>query len=155
TLDLREEARRVADALAPSMPARPIRIEADTTVPLVRAEAHRFEQILGNLISNANKYGIPGTPIDVEIRGGDGEVRAAVTNEGEGIGAADVPHVFDRCRRCPLPKKATGSLGLGLYIAKSLVELHGGRIWVESEPGRTTRFTFSFPALVAKQRKTA
>jgi PAS domain S-box-containing protein len=96
----------------------------------------RIEQVLGNLLANAVKYSEPGTEIDVEIRREKTELRVSVTSRGPAIPAEEVERSFQSYFR-------TG-MGLGLYIAKGLVEAHGGRIWVESARGVTT-LQFALP----------
>jgi signal transduction histidine kinase len=127
-------------------------IEPGAEAP-VRADADRVEQVLGNLLSNAAKYGTPGTEIAIAIAPCDaveGAVRTTVSNHGAGIPPHELPRVFDRYRRCREARRAPRSgLGLGLYIARGLIEAQGGRIWAESIPGLTTRFHFTLP-LVAR-----
>lgn len=109
-------------------------------------DAVRFQQVLGNLVGNAVKYGTPATPIEVAISGRDDHVEVTVTNHGPGIPPNELPALFTRFARARQARDAaTPGLGLGLYIAKGLVEAHGGRIWVESTPGETTRFGFTLP----------
>ena len=107
----------------------------------------RIEQVLGNLLSNAVKYGDPSAAIDVRLDRTDGEVEIAVTNYGKGIAPGELPHLFDRFVRS---KATQGSgvkgLGLGLYISKAIVEAHGGRMWADSIPGKTTTFHLTLPA---------
>jgi PAS domain S-box-containing protein len=111
----------------------------------------RIEQVLGNLLSNAVKYGDPSAAIDVRLDRTDGEVEIAVTNYGKGIEPGEVPHLFDRFVRS---KRAEGSdvkgLGLGLYISKGIVEAHGGRMWADSIPGKTTTFHVTLPAITPR-----
>jgi len=103
--------------------------------------------VLGNLISNAVKYGDKGTEIKVRVVQHDCEVEIDVENHGAGIPAQEIPLLFNRFTRS---KKARRSgkpgLGVGLYIAKALIEAHGGRIWVDSTPGVTTTFHVALPA---------
>jgi len=106
----------------------------------------RFEQIFGNLISNAVKHGEKGGDINVRVSQLGADVEIAVTNQGKGIKPEDVPRLFSRFGRSSTAQgAATPGLGLGLYIAKGLVEAHGGRMWVDSIPGRTTTFHFTLP----------
>ena len=74
-----------------------------------------------------------------------------MSDQGWGISAEELPHLFQRYYRARAGRERPGSLGLGLYIAKSLVEAHGGRIWVESEPGKGSTFFFSIPGRVAAE----
>ncbi len=116
----------------------------------------RIGQVLGNLISNAVKYGDPKTPVDVSVDRTDGEVKIAVTNHGPGITTDEMPRLFERFMRS---KTAWGSgvtgLGLGLYIARGIVEAHGGRIWADSAPGKATTFYVALPAAVVKAQEAA
>lgn len=113
----------------------------------------RFEQVLGNLISNAVKYGEPNGEIRVHVAAEAGAVHIAVTNRGKGIAAEDLPHLFARFGR--LRSSSVTGLGLGLYIAKGLVHAHGGRMWVESVPGETTTFHFTLPVDRADRQRVA
>jgi PAS domain S-box-containing protein len=119
----------------------------------VFVDAMRVGQVLGNLLSNAVKYGDPGTDIEVRLEQRDDEVEIAVTNRGRGVAPEDVPNLFARFMRS---KEARGSktpgLGVGLYIARELVEAHNGRIWVESTPGETTTFHLTLPSRVAPRQ---
>lgn len=112
----------------------------------VRADAGRLEQVLTNLLSNALKYGQPGTEIAVELTAAGAEAELTVANRGAGIPAEELPFVFERHVRTRAAKKggARGS-GLGLHIARGLVEAHGGRIWATSVPGETTTFRVRVP----------
>lgn len=100
----------------------------------VSTDAEWLRRVVTSLASNAWKYG--GTTIDVHVRRGDGTVRVEVTDDGEGIGAEDVPRLFQRSSRL-VPDGATSAsgTGLGLYVCKQLIEAHDGRIVVESEAG--------------------
>jgi signal transduction histidine kinase len=104
----------------------------------------RIEQVLGNLVSNAVKYGDPHTDIEIDLTSRGGEFEVAVTNRGRGIPADERSDLFQRFRRSQAASGVAG-LGLGLYICRGLVEAHGGRIRVESTPGRTTTFFFTIP----------
>jgi len=113
----------------------------------VFVDSMRVGQVLGNLISNAVKYGEPGSDIEVRVEQRGDEVEIAVSNSGGGIAPEDIPNLFARFMRS---KEARGSktpgLGVGLYIARELVEAHNGRIWAESTPGKTTTFHVTLPS---------
>lgn len=128
---------------ATSLQASFVELRAKEPLPELTVDPARIEQVLGNLLSNAVKYGFPGAPIGVEAERNGHEVWISVVNQGPGIPRKDMNRIFARFERLS-PGGARG-IGLGLYIAKGLVEAHGGRMWVESEPGRTTRFRFSLP----------
>jgi signal transduction histidine kinase len=100
--------------------------------------------VISNLLSNAIKYSQGGRIVV------SGQVRAdkvivCINDEGPGIAQGDLPHIFDRFYRAPEEAKKTKGAGLGLYLARSIIEAHGGQIWVESKPAHGTRFCFSLP----------
>jgi signal transduction histidine kinase len=112
----------------------------------VLADPQRLEQVVTNLLSNALKYSAPGTDIRIDIRQSDRDAKVSVTNRGTAVMADELPHLFDRYFRSRAVRTSTtGGLGLGLYIAKGLVEAHGGRMWVESDPSGATTFHFTIP----------
>lgn len=112
----------------------------------VFADPMRVDQVLGNLISNAVKYGDANAEIVVEIDRHEDEVELSVTNRGKGIEPDDLPRIFGRfVRSKTAPSSGAPGLGVGLYIAKGLIEAHGGRIWAESTPGEKTTFHLTLP----------
>lgn len=111
----------------------------------VLADPARVEQVVGNLLSNAAKYGVPGAEIVLAVAPAAGAVEVAVTNRGRGIPPDELPRLFTRFYRTRAAERAAGGLGLGLYIVKGLVEAHGGQVWAESVPGETTTFRFTLP----------
>ncbi|MHB1416734.1 MAG: sensor histidine kinase [Chloroflexota bacterium] len=120
-------------------------IAAPANLPRALADPERVERILMNLISNALKYSPPEMPVTVSVAGGAGEVITSVADRGPGIPPAEVPRLFRRYYRVEGVGEGREGLGLGLYITKGLVEAHGGRIWVESEPGQGCTFSFTLP----------
>jgi signal transduction histidine kinase len=140
--------RASVSAAAVGAPDRRFEVRVGGAVPRVEADADRVAQVLDNLIGNAVKYGAPGTPIEVAVAAaGDGGVSIAVTNRGAGIPADELPGLFRRFHRAGEElRSGIGGIGLGLYIARALVETHGGRMEVESTPGRATTFRFTLPA---------
>jgi len=123
-----------------------IRVEAPEKLPQVSADPDRVERILTNLLTNALKYSLPGTPVTVTLTKRKGEVVTAVSDRGPGIPPDALPHLFERYYRAREAREHRAGLGLGLYIAKGLVEAHGGRIWVESRAGQGSTFYFTLPA---------
>lgn len=120
----------------------------------VRADPGRMAQVLGNLLGNAIAYSQPDRPVWLQIsaRGGaGGEVVAQVRDEGPGITRAQRERIFESACRADAgdgPRgAASAGLGLGLPLCKVLVQRHGGRIWVESEPGQGSTFYVALPAL--------
>lgn len=134
----------------------PVKIERTGDEALaVAADPDRIEQILLNLLSNAAKYGSPRGEIGLRLEANGREVVVAVRNGGRGLTAEECRRVFDREYRTASSEAGDRSgLGLGLYIAKGLVEAQGGRIWVESLPGAATTFSFALPRHVARVRGT-
>jgi len=107
------------------------------------ADGERVLQILSNLVGNAVKFTPEGGTVTLSSAPGDGEVRFSVTDTGPGIPPEQVPHIFGAFWQARHADRR--GLGLGLSIARGLVEAHGGRIWVESEPGRGASFVFTLP----------
>ena len=122
-----------------------VRIEAVAPPPLVMADPDRLERILINLLVNALKYSDPETDVVVTFETGADEVVTSISDSGPGIPPEDEPYLFQRFRRVGQHSKREDGLGLGLYTARGLVEAHGGKIWVESNPGKGSRFRFSLP----------
>jgi signal transduction histidine kinase len=112
----------------------------------IKGDAERLEQVLANLLSNAVKYGAPETDIGLEIKHAYGNAEILVTNRGAGIPSDELPLLFDRYVRSRAAETGTArGLGLGLYIARGLVEAHHGHIWAESVPGDVTTFHVVIP----------
>lgn len=119
-------------------------------VPAIWADRDRLRQIFENLIGNAIKFTAAGGRITVGAAAGDGEVLFWVADTGAGISAENLPHVFDRFWQAR--KVDRRGAGLGLPIVEGLVKAHGGRIWVESSPGRGTTFFFTVPTAPPPER---
>lgn len=114
----------------------------------VLADGPRIRQVVVDLLANALKYSPPDRPVRLTLRRDGGEAVLSVTDEGVGIPPEQLPRVFDRFYRVPGIEVQSGSrtgLGLGLFLCKTFVELHGGRIWVESTPGRGSTFQVALP----------
>jgi signal transduction histidine kinase len=110
----------------------------------IAADERRVRQIVFNLLSNAVKFTPADGRVDVSARLEDGQVEVAVADTGPGITAADLETIFEEFEQTSEGKEAEGT-GLGLPLSRKLVELHGGRLWVESEPGRGSTFRFTLP----------
>jgi signal transduction histidine kinase len=120
--------------------------EVGSSVPEVAVDTRRLQRVLYNLVQNAVRH----TPADgtVAITAEDAgqEVRVTVSDSGEGISPEEMPHLFESFHRADRSRsRAHGGAGLGLTIARGIVEAHGGRIWAESGPGAGSRFTFTLP----------
>lgn len=147
-VDLASLTREVVERQRSMTPDRAIELDVVGAIPAVAADYERIEQVLGNLLVNALKYSDPGTPVQVAVRPVHGEVRVMVTNRGPGIPSEELPRLFDRYYRTTRARAGGArGLGLGLNIAKGLIEAHGGRIWAESRPGEATTFQFALSAL--------
>lgn len=122
-------------------------------LPAVYADRERVHQVLFNLLDNAVRFTPAGGRVTVTASRHDGSVDVAVADTGPGISAEHLPHVFERFFRADQARsRVDGGTGIGLAIARSVVEAHGGRIWAESEPGRGCTFTFELPVAHATGR---
>jgi signal transduction histidine kinase/DNA-binding response OmpR family regulator len=123
-------------------------------LPLVQADSNRIGQVLSNLLDNALKFSAHGAISISGHRDDDDEfVRIAVADAGCGISADSLPKIFDRLYQSPNTLESSRKgLGLGLYICKHLVELHGGRIWAESQEGEGTTIFFTVPVRTIQER---
>jgi len=114
--------------------------------PVVRGDAARLEQVLNNLLSNAIKYSPDGGRVEISGRALPGEAVVTVTDQGVGIPLEEQTRIFERFFRGSRERhQRTPGAGLGLYLVKAIVEVHGGRIWVESSPGEGAAFSFALP----------
>jgi signal transduction histidine kinase len=141
--------RECIDTFSPLFAASGVRLETRASHRLtVQADCERVQQLMSNLLGNALKYAPARSVVRVTVEERAGLARFAVADAGPGIAGTDVPHVFDRFWKHEQGgKKGTG---LGLFIAKGIVEAHGGEIGVHSEPGRGA--TFYFTLHLAQQR---
>lgn len=146
---------RVIQVMAPMAQAHCVAVAAAVPpdLPAVQADPQRVGQVLRNLLNNAVTYTPAGGQVRVTAEvlageaGKDAAVAIHVQDSGPGIAPEHLPRVFDRFYRADASRaRASGGAGLGLTIARVLVELHGGRIWVESQPGRGATFSFTLPA---------
>ncbi len=143
--DLAELAQQVVGETREAHPQYLVRLRTEPAVVL--GDRGRISQVLRYLLANALKYQPSGGEIDVSVEVESGEAVVAVRDHGMGIAPERLPHVFEPMYE-PIPPGAAGYVGvvgLGLAISKRLVDLHGGRIWVESEEGQGATFHFSLP----------
>jgi signal transduction histidine kinase len=133
---VRERAQRREVALVASI---------DPRLGRFRADERKLKQILLNLLTNAIKFTPDGGRVEVAARPHDGGVEIAVSDTGVGIAPEDQEAVFEEFRQVGAASRKVEGTGLGLAITRKFVELHGGRIWVKSQPGQGSRFTFTLP----------
>lgn len=121
------------------------KVEAPATI---NGDAERLTQLLRNLLENATTHTPPGTTIDVRLRRSDGVAQLIVADNGPGIPAEHLPHLWNRFYRGDKARsRASGGTGLGLAIVKYIAEAHGGRVGVTSVEGKGATFTITLPAL--------
>jgi signal transduction histidine kinase len=119
---------------------------ADPEVDVVDGDERRIKQVIFNLLSNAVKFTPAGGEVDVSATRVNGEVRVSVADTGPGVAPEDRDRIFEEFQQSETGVGLREGTGLGLALSKRFVELHGGRIWVESELGRGSTFTFALPA---------
>jgi signal transduction histidine kinase len=125
-----------------------IKVEAEPDLPSGRGDEHRLTQVLLNLVGNAIKFTDAGE-VAIKASASNGYYTVAVRDTGPGISTADQGKIFDEFQQAEdSPTKKKGGTGLGLAIAKRIIELHGGRIWVESKPSAGATFYFTIPVVV-------
>lgn len=137
-------AKRVAERFSTQSNKHTTVAEFPEKFPIVLADETRIEQVVSNLVSNAIKYAPNG---EIKITGTvrPEQIIICVSDEGPGIEAKDLPHIFDRFYRSTNAVKQTKGAGLGLYLAKAIVEAHGGQIWADPKPDSGARICFSLP----------
>jgi two-component system sensor histidine kinase KdpD len=112
--------------------------------PAVRVDAAQLERVLVNLVENALRYSPPAAPVEVKVGQSRSEVVVSVVDQGPGLTRADCASIFEPFAR---GHGAGEGSGLGLAIARGFAELNGGRLWVESVPGRGATFSLALPAV--------
>jgi PAS domain S-box-containing protein len=137
-------ASRVVERFASQSPKHRLVTEFPENFPVIIGDETRIEQVISNLVSNALKYAPKG---EIKISGSvrPEQVVICVSDEGSGIDAKDLPHIFDRFYRSTNAVKQTKGAGLGLYLARAIVEAHGGRIWADAGVSNGARICFSLP----------
>jgi len=137
-------AARLAERFKTQTKLHTLLVDFPDNFPVILADETRVEQVLSNLISNAIKYAPKGEiRISGQVR--PEQVIVTVSDEGPGIDSRDMPHIFDRFYRADAAVRKTKGAGLGLFLARAIVEAHGGRIWLDPQPGSGARICFSLP----------
>jgi signal transduction histidine kinase/DNA-binding response OmpR family regulator len=145
--DLRHAAAQAAESLSRSTQRVAIAVHVPTVPALVVGDPDRFHQVLVNLVDNAVKYSNSGRSVEVRIESGDRSWIASVQDHGRGIPLREQERIFERFYRLdPNMREGVSGSGLGLYIARELVQRMSGRIWVESSEGEGSTFRVELPA---------
>lgn len=147
-LDLREVVGASVEAVAPLFQSRRQRLDIRSHEfgCLVRGDRPRLEQVVINLLSNANKYSPPDAQLEIRVLQHNDECLVAVRDWGPGVPEEERERIFDRFYRSSLHRAdRTASTGLGLPIARKIAEMHKGRLWVEPSPGGGSIFTLALP----------
>jgi len=152
TLDVRARIRRNLAALRPVLEQKHLQVETQipSGLPSVQADPRRFDQILGNLLHNAIKFSPEDGRIRVSAALDANSVRICVEDAGPGIPPAERERIFEKFAVVS-QHKAMAGVGLGLFISRELVRLHGGAIWVEDSPLGGSRFCFTLPLSVGTE----
>jgi signal transduction histidine kinase len=143
--------RRAIEDLRPLAEAQNHKIQYDPPEDslLIMGDPNRLNSVMSNLLSNAVKYTDPGGLIEVTVRWDDEEITVSVKDNGQGIHEEELPRVFEHLFRGRAavrdPNNPIDGTGLGLALAKTVIEQHGGRLWVESEEGKGSTFRFALP----------
>ena len=117
----------------------------DDRVGMIRGDERKVKQVLLNLLSNALKFTPEGGRIDVHTAMKEGMAEISVADTGVGIAPEDQEAIFEEFRQVGTADKKVEGTGLGLALSRKFIELHGGRIWVQSEPGKGSTFSFTLP----------
>lgn len=141
-ISLSQLTQEVCERLTPMLTSHELKVEGGEDVKVL-VDRDNFDRILGNLLTNAAKYSPHGSSIVISTEIDGLEARISVTDQGPGISPHDQERVFDRFFRVR-GGRSSGS-GMGLAVAARYVEVQGGRIWVDSIPGKGSRFTFTLP----------
>jgi two-component system, OmpR family, phosphate regulon sensor histidine kinase PhoR len=129
-------------------PTRSISMSVDAGDAIVVADPDRMRQVVDNLLSNALKYSAEGTDIDLEVQVVGSDMLTSVSDHGIGIPKDEIPQLFERFHRARnVSSRYYGGLGLGLYIARAIIEAHGGSISVQSVEGQGSTFTMRLPVV--------
>jgi len=126
---------------------RVVKVEIEENLPDASADAELIGLALRQLLTNALKYANPETAIIIRARRADGFIRISVKDSGPGIAPKDLQRIFERYYRVQHNSDRVPGTGMGLEIARDIVQAHGGAIWVESVVGQGSEFFFTLPAV--------
>jgi len=143
--DIADIVRRVAESMSPDAIGKQLSVQLELEPSVVVCDAYRIESVVEELLSNAIKYTPQGGSVRVRTSTSNGSVHIEVEDTGSGIAPKDMERIFDKFYIAHDVNSHARGLGIGLYLAKRIVELHGGRIWAESEVGRGSTFHVELP----------
>jgi PAS domain S-box-containing protein len=150
-IDLVQVVRQMIDqTIAPEDAAR-VTLDAVPTLPMV-VDAVQIARVIVNVLTNALKFSPADRPVAVQVVQRAAEAIISVTDQGIGIAAEDLPHLFEKAYRAPTVGQIAGN-GLGLYSSRLIVEAHGGRLWAESNVGMGSTFTVALPLPAGHERR--
>lgn len=146
SVDLHALINRIIDETRATLEGRKIHVEYVSEMVVIQGDELRLEQALQNLFQNAFKYSAVDRPVYVQIRKLATYVEVAITDQGIGIPQTAIPHLFDRYYRATnVEHGGVSGMGIGLYVVKEIIELHGGSVRVESREGQGSTFTVRLP----------
>lgn len=145
-IDLAQLSRRVLDEFSPLLARKQQKttFHADPDLPAIQGDHRRLEQVLSNLVGNAVKFAPPQSEIGVRLQGAGDSLQVCVEDAGPGVPPSERERIFDKFYTT-IENQALAGAGLGLFVCRELVQLHGGNIWVENRPGGGSRFCFTLP----------
>lgn len=145
-VDLVRLSQRVLDELSPLLARKQQKsaLHADPDLPAIQGDHRRLEQVLSNLVGNAVKFAPPNSEIGVQLQRAGDSIQVCVEDAGPGVPLSERQRIFDKFYTT-VENQALAGAGLGLFVCRELVQLHGGRIWVENRPGGGSRFCFTLP----------
>ena len=130
---------------------RPVTVNIPTDLPCLRVDPELIAMAMRQLIDNAVKYSEPPAGVDIAARSEDGHVVLSVRDHGQGIPPAELTHIFEKFYRGRQSRGQISGAGLGLAIARAVIEAHGGRIWAESPAGQGTKIQIELPAFQERE----
>jgi two-component system sensor histidine kinase KdpD len=158
-VQLDRQSQRVAELVAGAVRSagralqdREVRVDVADDLPEVLADRQLMQSVIRHLIGNALKYAAPDSPIELRARREEGAVLVAVKDRGPGIPEHEQARIFERFYRSPSSATAAPGTGMGLAIARDIIEAHGGTLEVRSLPGEGSEFFFRIPAVSAGVR---
>ena len=151
-LNLVRLSQHVIDELSPlaAYKQQEITLQADANLPSVQGDRRRLEQVLSNLLGNATKFSPPNSEIGVRLQQKQDSVQVCVEDTGAGVPPSERERIFDKFYTATENQSLAGA-GLGLFVCREFVELHGGRIWLEDRPGGGSCFCFMLPYGAAEE----